>query len=169
VHASTATAPSTERHAPGRAFALPDAVGQGVVALLARIGVGMTFWQSGQTKIEGFVLDPLAGRAVFGWPRLAPGTVDLFRHEYALPVLSPEWAALAAAAAEHLFPFLLVVGLATRLSAMALLAMTLVIQVFVYPSAYATHALWAACLLLLATRGAGPLSIDHWLASRRRR
>ena len=44
-------------------------------------------------------------------------------------------AAYLAAGAEHLFPVLLVLGLFTRLSAAALLGMTLVIQMFVYPDA----------------------------------
>jgi putative oxidoreductase len=161
VFATPSTAP--------RPIAWLDAIPHGAIAVLARIGIGMTFWQSGQTKVENFVLDPIGGHATLGWPRLAPGTVDLFRYEYALPLLPPESAAWMAAVAEHVFPFLLLVGLATRLSALALLAMTLVIQVFVYPAAYATHALWAACLLLLAARGAGSFSLDHWLVSRRRR
>ena len=45
--------------------------------------------------------------------------------------------------------------------------MTLVIQLFVYPGAYATHGTWAAVLLYLMAHGPGKLSLDHWLASRR--
>jgi putative oxidoreductase len=92
--------------------------------------------------------------------------VDLFRDEYRLPFLAPEIAAPLAATAEHLFPLLLLLGLATRGAAFALLVMTLVIQVFVYPGAYATHATWAAILLLLVARGPGAFSLDHWIASR---
>jgi putative oxidoreductase len=61
---------------------------------------------------------------------------------------------------------LLVIGLGTRFSALALLGMTLVIEVFVYPDAYPTHGTWAAVLLVLIARGPGVLSIDHWLAGR---
>ena len=68
-----------------------------------------------------------------------------------------------AATAEHLFPLLILIGLATRFSALALLGMTLVIQLFVYPGAYATHGTWAAVLLVLIARGPGMLSVDHWL------
>jgi putative oxidoreductase len=75
----------------------------------------------------------------------------------------PEIAAHLAAYSEHLFPLLLVLGLFTRLSALALLGMTLVIQVFVYPDAWPTHLSWAALLLYLAGRGAGRLSLDHAL------
>ena len=61
---------------------------------------------------------------------------------------------------------LLLVGLATRLSATALLVMTLVIQIFVYPGAYATHGVWAAALLTLMAYGPGRFSLDHAFARR---
>lgn len=76
-------------------------------------------------------------------------------------MLPPAIAAYLATYAEHLFPLLLVLGLLTRLSALALLLMTLVIQLFVYPDAWSTHLSWAALLLLLIGRGAGRLSLDH--------
>jgi len=66
-----------------------------------------------------------------------------------------------AGGAEHLLPILLVLGLATRLSALGLLGMTAVIQVFVYPDAWPTHLTWAVPLLYLAGRGAGPVSLDR--------
>lgn len=138
----------------------------GAVALLARFSIAMTFWTSGQTKIEGLVLDPIGGNVALGWPHLSESTVELFRSEYALPVLPPELAATLAATAEHVLPLLLLLGLASRLSAFALLVMTLVIQTFVYPLAYPTHALWAALLLLLMARGPGTISLDHLLARR---
>lgn len=56
-------------------------------------------------------------------------------------------AAVMAATAEHLFPILLLLGLATRLLALSLLIMTAVIQLLVYPSAYATRGVWAVVLL----------------------
>ena len=90
----------------------------------------------------------------------------LFQDEYKLPFMPPEVAAPMAALAEHVLPLLILIGLATRFSALALLGMTLVIQVFVYPGAYATHGTWAAVLLYLMARGPGKLSIDHWLATR---
>ena len=72
--------------------------------------------------------------------------------------------------AEHLLPALVVIGLATRLSAAGLLAMTLVIQFFVYPDAWwATHILWAALAMVLITRGGGVLSLDAALDRWRRR
>ena len=59
---------------------------------------------------------------------------------------------------------LILLGLATRFSSLALLGMTLTIQLFVYPGAYPTHGTWAAVLLLLIARGPGVLSVDHLLA-----
>ena len=90
-------------------------------------------------------------------------TVELFRSEYALPLLPPEVAATLAAGAEHLFPVLLVLGLFTRLSATALLGMTLVIQVFVYPDASPTHLSWAGLMLPLIALGGGSISLDRLL------
>ena len=78
-------------------------------------------------------------------------------------LVDPALAAHAAAYAEHLFPLLLVAGLLTRMSALALLVMTGVIEIFVYPDAWPTHLTWAAALLYLMRSGGGRLSLDHWL------
>lgn len=137
-----------------------------LVAVVARFSIAAVFWNSGQTKIEGLVINLVNGEFKLGWPRLSDSALDLFRHEYNLPIVPPELAAPMAAIAEHVFPLLILIGLATRFSALALLGMTLVIQVFVYPGAYATHGTWAAVLLYLMVRGPGVLSIDHWLAAR---
>jgi putative oxidoreductase len=149
-----------------RAGVLLARIPHSLVALLARFSIAAVFWSSGQTKVQGFALNFVTGEFQPGWPSLSDSAVALFREEYRLPLLPPEAAALLAAGAEHLFPLLLLVGLATRFSALALLGMTLVIQLFVYPGAYATHGTWAALLLYLAARGPGRLSIDHWLATR---
>lgn len=141
---------------------------ESAIALLSRIAVAAVFWRSGQTKVEGFALDLVEGRFQLGWPRLSASAVDLFRDEYRLPLLPPEWAAPLAAIAEHLLPLLLLAGLATWLSAAGLLAMTAVIQLFVYPGAWPTHATWAALLLWLMLRGPGAISADHWIARRGR-
>ena len=134
------------------AVSLREMIPQALISTVARIGIAGVFWLSGQTKVSGF--------------GLSDSVVDLFREEYKLPLIDPTLAAYAAAIAEHLFPFLLVIGLASRLSAAALLGMTLVIQVFVYPDAWPTHATWAACLLVIMARGPGPLSLDHLIARR---
>jgi putative oxidoreductase len=125
---------------------LPDSV----LLLVARVGIASVFFLSGRTKVEGLLT-------------ISPSTYVLFSEEYRVPLLAPEVAAHAATYAEHLFPILLIVGLFTRLSALALLGMTLVIEIFVYPDAWATHLSWAAILLPLIAKGAGWLSLDRWL------
>jgi putative oxidoreductase len=137
----------------GVAQRMQQLLGDSLLHLLARLAIAAIFLLSGRTKVSG-VLD------------ITPGTFELFRSEYALPLLPPPFAAHLAPYAEHLFPLLLVLGLFTRLSALALLLMTLVIQLFVYPDAWSTHLSWAALLLLLIGRGAGRLSLDHLLGIR---
>jgi putative oxidoreductase len=134
-----------------------------LIALLARFSIAGVFWKSGQTKVQGLEIDLLAGVFKPGWPKLSDSAVFLFEDEYKLPLISPEIAATLAVTAEHLFPLMLLFGLGTRFAALALLAMTAVIQIFVYPSAWPTHGVWAAVLLYLLARGAGVFSLDHWL------
>lgn len=129
---------------------LSGVVTHDLLALATRLGIAAIFFYSGRTKVTGFLT-------------LTDSSYELFRTEYRLPLLPPEIAAHLAAYAEHMFPFLLVLGLFTRYAALALLGMTLVIQVFVYPDAWPTHLSWAALLLYLVGRGAGRLSFDRAL------
>ena len=122
-------------------------LGFDLVLLVSRIGIAAVFFQSGRTKVEGGLT-------------VTDNAVGLFRDEYRLPLLDPTLAAHAAAYAEHLFPLLLVLGLGTRFAALALLGMTLVIEIFVYP-VRPTHLSWAATLLLLAARGGGRFALDR--------
>ena len=128
-------------------------VAHDVLALITRIAIAAIFLLSGRTKVDGLLT-------------VNDSAVTLFREEYRLPLLPPELGAHLAAYAEHLFPLLLIAGLLTRLSALALLGMTAVIQIFVYPDAWPTHLSWAALLLYLVGRGPGRASIDHWLGLR---
>ncbi|BAU74553.1 DoxX family protein [Metapseudomonas furukawaii] len=137
-----------------------------LVAFVARFSIAAVFWKSGQTKVEGLAIDLVEGTFQLGVPQLSASAIPLFAEEYRLPLLSPALAAHLAAFAEHLFPLLILLGLATRFSALALLGMTLVIQLLVYPGAYPTHGVWAACLLLLIAQGPGRLSLDHLIARR---
>jgi len=132
-------------HATVARFAgrIPDSL----LLVAARIFPAAVFWQSGRTKMQGWTI--------------RDATFFLFENEYALPLLPPEIAAYLATTAEHVFPVLLVLGLGTRFAAAALLGMTLVIQIFVYPAAWVTHGLWATCFLLLIARGGGTLSLDY--------
>lgn len=136
---------------------LVDAVqrllGESLLCLVARLGIAAVFFMSGRTKVEGFLT-------------LTPSTFELFRTEYVLPLIPPHIAAYLATYAEHLFPLLLVLGLFTRGAALALLGMTLVIEIFVYPDAWPTHLSWAGLLLLLVARGGGAWSLDRVLGIR---
>ncbi|WP_095138456.1 DoxX family protein [Pseudomonas sp. Irchel s3a10] len=149
-----------------RAIGLMEKIPHSLIAFIARFSIAAVFWKSGQTKVEGLAIDLLDGTFQLGWPRLADSTIPLFQSEYHVPLLSPEIAAHMAAFAEHFFPVLILIGFATRFSALALLGMTLVIEVFVYPDAYPTHGTWAAVLLYLMATGPGRLSIDHLIARR---
>lgn len=120
-----------------------------IAAVALRVFPAAVFLASGRTKVEGW--------------RIADSTWFLFEHEYALPLIPPHIAAVLATLAEHIFPALLLLGLATRASALALLGMTAVIQIFVYPGAWQTHGLWAACFLALIIMGPGRLSLDRQL------
>ena len=140
------------------AGALEGKVSEGVALLFLRVAFAGIFWRSGRTKIEEG-----------SWITISDSARFLFSEEYAGVPLPPEFAAVAATVAEHLFPFLLVIGLLTRLSAAALLAMTLVIQFFVYPDAWwPVHSLWVAMALVLVARGGGLFSMDRWLTRGRR-
>jgi len=124
--------------------ATPD----GLMVFMARVGLGAFFVRAGQTKVDGDF-------------NLTDTTMYLFREEYKVPLLSPEVAAYMATAAEHVFGALLIIGLATRLSALGLLAMTVVIQVFIYPGSWPDHLLWAAVLMFILARGPGWLAVDR--------
>ena len=133
---------------PGLAFSLIqtalawcERIPASLIAIMGRVAIAAVFWRSGQTKMNGFSVTDQA--------------IYLFEYEYDLPLISPVWAAHMAAFAEHFFPVLLILGLATRLSASALLAMTLVIEIFVYPDAWITHLMWATVLLAIMARGPG--------------
>lgn len=150
----------------GRVVRLFAQIPDSLIALVGRFSIAAIFWKSGQTKIEGLAIDFINGEFLLGIPRLSNSAIALFRDEYRLPLLSPELAAPLAAIAEHVFPVLILIGLATRFSALALLIMTLTIQLFVYPDAYPTHGVWAAVLLFLVARGPGMISLDQVLEKR---
>jgi putative oxidoreductase len=128
-----------------------------LIALMARIPIAGVFWLSGRTKVDGW--------NIF---RINESAVLLFENEFQLPLLNPVFAAHITALAEHVFPILLVIGLATRYTALALLVMTAVIQIFVFPDAWPTHGTWIACFLILMARGPGEISLDYLIARRSR-
>ena len=78
-----------------------DRIQHDLVALALRIFPAMVFFQSGRTKVEG----------VF---TIKESTWFLFEHEYALPLIPSQLAAVMGTAAEHVLPILMILGLATR-------------------------------------------------------
>ena len=121
-----------------------------LLLLIQRLGVAAVFFLSGRTKVTG-------------WFTITDEAFELFRSEYRLPLVPPEIATYAATFSEHFFPMLLVLGLFSRYAALALLGMTLVIEIFVYPDAWPTHLSWAGLMLPIIAMGGGRFSLDHLL------
>ena len=115
-----------------------------IILLGMRFGVGMVFFNSGLLKYNSWEF-----------------AIKLFEDEYKLPLLDPTVAARLAMFNELTFPIFLFLGLATRLATLPLLGMVFVIEVFVYPQAWAEHLMWASMLVLLLTRGPGVFSLDY--------
>jgi putative oxidoreductase len=126
-----------------------------------------------------------ATRLYVGWQFLKSGwlkvsswetTLGLFRDEYRVPLLSPEWAAIAGTAGELVFPVLLYAGIASRLAALGLSAVNALAVVSYahvllsegFEAALGQHVLWGFMLAALAVSGPGALTVDGWLASRQR-
>lgn len=123
--------------------------------LFLRVALALPFFKSGLTKWDGFL-------------SLSPSADFLFEEEFKLHVFgriydlpAPDLIAFASASAEIVFPILLVLGLATRFSALGLLCMTAVIQLIV-PEGWANfHLPWASMAIALIAIGPGRLSLDH--------
>lgn len=130
----------------GRALYWLNRIPYALLAIPLRLAVATVFWNSAMAKLAN-------------WDT----TLSLFSDDYKVPLLPPEIAAYMAATVELTTPVLLVLGLLTRPAAFVLLAMTAVIEIFVYPQAWPTHIQWAAMLLILLARGAGAFSIDYLL------
>jgi putative oxidoreductase len=121
-----------------------------------RFGLAVPFWRSGVNKWNGFL-------------ELNDVAVLLFSTEFKLHLPggpygfpAPGVMAFIVGSAEILLPILLILGLATRLSALALLLMTLVVQLTV-PHGWPFHLTWAAMALGIMAWGPGRFSLDHWI------
>jgi putative oxidoreductase len=130
---------------------------QVVAPPVLRIALAVPFFKSGLTKWDGFL-------------SLSPAAEFLFEDEFKLHIFGqaydfplPNAFAYLDSIAEIVLPILLVVGLATRFSALALLVMTGVIQLVV-PEGWANfHLPWAGLALAIIALGPGTLSVDHLL------
>jgi putative oxidoreductase len=122
---------------------------QSPFALLVRLYVAKVFFMSGLTKIQDWNI-----------------TLSLFQNEYHVPVLSPALAAVLGTATELALPVFLVLGLGTRLAAIALFVFNIVAATS-YPdlsdAGLKDHILWGALMLVLFVYGPGKLAIDRWL------
>ena len=116
------------------------------IALVARAAAFIVFWRSGSVKLDDWA-----------------GTLALFATEYKVPLISPHIAAYLAAGLELGGSVLILIGLGTRVVALAFLGMIATIQIFVYPEAWPTHIQWVAFLLILVARGPGVISFDALL------
>ena len=132
-----------------RAIAQPS-----LTQLVLRFGLAVPFWRSGVNKWDNFL-------------QLNDTAVLLFSSEFQLHLPGGPYAfpapgvfAFAAGSAEILLPILLVLGLATRLAALGLLVMTLVVQLTV-PDGWPIHVTWAAMALGIMAWGPGRISLDH--------
>jgi putative oxidoreductase len=130
---------------------------QVVAPPVLRIALAVPFFKSGLTKWGGFL-------------SLSPAATFLFEDEFKLHIFGqaydfplPTVFAYLDSIAEIVLPILLVIGLATRFSALGLLVMTGVIQLVV-PEGWANfHLPWAGLALAIIALGPGPLSLDHLL------
>jgi putative oxidoreductase len=137
-----------------RLVSILDRTPNSLTQILLRWGLAGVFWTSARTKVEGVMT-------------VSDGTKYLFAEEYRVPLLNPDLAAYAATYAEHAFALSLFVGLATRLSAVGVIGMTLVIQLFVYPDAFVgVHLGWFAMAVAILAWGPGAISVDHLLRQR---
>lgn len=139
-------------------IAAMEMIPMSLILLAARIGIGMVFLVSAQTKVVDWNLfDALTFNLEF------TASLPFLFQEYGVPLLPPATAAWLATYMESWLPLLLFIGVFTRLAALGLFGMTVVIQLFVLPGAWDAHLLWAAVLLLIVARGPGIISVEHWL------
>jgi len=122
-----------------------------ILVLAMRIGVGMVFWKSANTKLDD------------SW-HVTDTAIALFQDEYKVPVLPPRLAAYLGTANEFFSSIMVMIGFGARLGAAALLALVTVIEVLVYPGNWAEHLMWASLLAYILSRGPGPISVDHYIS-----
>jgi NADH dehydrogenase/putative oxidoreductase len=111
------------------------------VDLLMRIGLAQIFFMSGLLKVTH-------------WQT----ALDLAAHEYPVSWLNPVTSAYLGASIELIAPVFLTVGLLTRLAAIPMLILSLVIQFNYRP--FDNQLFWAVLLGWYVIQGAGALSLD---------
>lgn len=152
-----------------------------LVAVAMRLVLARVFFLDGQTRIEGprFPLRipyeltghlPLSLQNFdFVYSVMLPlqvkaETFSAFLTKYAAVPVPPMLGAYLVSYAEFVLPILLVLGLATRFSALGLLIITVMIQLYVMPEAlWSTHIYWMALLATLISVGPGAISLDGFI------
>jgi len=140
-----------------------------LVALGLRLIVARVFFIAGQAKILGPTVPiPLVFRegefSVTLPAEIKQTTFDLFAKDYAALPISPTVAAYLFTYAEFVLPICLVLGFATRLAALALLIMTMLILIYVTQEALWTLQIYLLAILsVLVVVGPGAISIDALL------
>ncbi|RUA05344.1 MAG: hypothetical protein DSY43_04840 [Gammaproteobacteria bacterium] len=131
-----------------------------IFKLFLRLYVADVFFRAGLTKLGSWDSE---------LPFLSSGAQYLFESEYSVPLIPWELAAYLGTAAELFLPILLLLGLATRLSALALFAFNIV-SVVSYPilweGGFYDHKLWGAMLLVVVIYGQGKISLDNIICRR---
>lgn len=117
----------------------------------------------------------VGGRTYVAWAFFASGltkirdwesTLMLFEYEYAVPLLNFELAAYLATFGELVFPILLIIGLASRFSAISLSVINIVAVISLEDIATAAlygHVIWGVILLHVILVGGEKLSVDQLL------
>jgi len=139
---------------------LSGAIAEGIALLFTRVALAGIFWRSARTKVEEGSFLTIRDTTFYQFSDAPFNQV---------PILNGDLGAYVTTYTEHLLPVLLLLGLATRLGALGVLGMTLVIQVFVFPEAavwWQTHILWVAMALVLIVRGGGLFSLDRLIGHR---
>lgn len=133
--------------------ALSGRIPESLALLVLRVALAGIFWRSGRSKVEPG-----------SWFQISDTTHYLFANDYAGVPLPPDLAATIATTAEHILPIPLVLGIATRLSALGLLGMTMVIQLFIFPEAWwSVHIVWVAMCLVIMSRGSGMFAVGPFV------
>lgn len=139
---------------------LSGPVPEGIALLFTRVALAGIFWRSARTKVEDGSFLTIKDATFFQFSDAPFNQV---------PILNGELGAYVTTYMEHFLPILLLLGLATRLGALGILGMTLVIQIFVFPEMavwWQTHILWVAMALVLIVRGGGLFSLDRLIGQR---
>ena len=144
--------------------ALCGVVPYALVALGLRFVMARVFFLSGQAKIDGPAIPLDLGKYQFSFvlpAQIKDATFQMFETQYAALPMPPAVAAYLFTYAEFVLPICLVIGFATRFSALLLLVMTILIQVYIMPDAlWSLHVYWIAILMVLMSVGPGAVSLD---------